>query len=150
MPDRLDAFARRLRGDASFLASAMQDYARSEDVDGAGLAQRLGIGVDELGPLGLCRRPSGDRFAADVRAIARRFGIDEMLLAELVRRSDALGALRTGRGAAGRLVAAARDRELHETAASLVAMDIAPTDDDAEPVSEESESGDGTNQDEPS
>jgi hypothetical protein len=150
MPDLLGAFARRLRGDVTFLASAMEGYARSEGLDGDGLAQRLGIRVEELGPLGLCRRPAGERFAEDVRTIARRFGIDETLLAEMVRRADALGALRTGRQEAGGLVAAARDRAMYEPAASPMAMDALPFDDEPAASPEEPEAGDDTYEDEPS
>jgi hypothetical protein len=115
MADRIDAFARRLRNDPTFLAAAMEDYARSEGLDGAGLATRLRIPAATLGPLGLCRRPTGERFAHDLHTIADRFGVDETLLAEVVRRSDALRTLRSGQTAAqGGMVAAARDRDLHE------------------------------------
>jgi hypothetical protein len=110
MTDRIDAFARRLRRDPYFLASALEDYAGSEGLDGSGLAVELGCGVDELGQLGLCRRPRSDpeSFADDVRRIAGRFAVSEDRLAEAVRRSDALTALREAESQD--VIAAARDR----------------------------------------
>ena len=110
MIDRVDAFARRLRSDQFFLASALEDYASSERLDGAGLAATVGCDVADLGPLGLCRRPRSDRehFMSDVRRIAARFNLLEERLAEVVRRSDALTALREADSED--VVAAARDR----------------------------------------
>lgn len=110
MIDRIDAFARRLRSDPFFLASAMEDYAGSEGLDAAGLAAALGCAPDDLGSLGLCRRPRADRehFSDDVRRIAGRFSLSEDRLAEVVRRSDALNAMREAESED--VIAAARDR----------------------------------------
>ena len=110
MIDRIDAFARRLRSDPFFLASALEDYAGSEHLDGAGLAAVLGCRVANLGALGLCRRPRSDRqhFTDDVRRIAVRFDVAEDRLAEVVRRSDVLTALREAESED--VMAAARDR----------------------------------------
>lgn len=110
MSDRLERFARRLRSDPYFLASALEDYAGSERLDRAGLAAALGCEPNQLGPLGLCRRPSPDAgsFADDVRRIAQRFNLPEERLAEVVRRSEALMALREAD--IEDVVAAARDR----------------------------------------
>lgn len=112
---RIDGFAWRVRRDPYFLASAMEDYAGSEGLDGAGLASALGCRVEELGPLGLCRRPRPGRewFADDVRRIAGRFRLAEDRLAEVVRRSEALIAMREAE--AEDVVAAARDRTTTET-----------------------------------
>jgi hypothetical protein len=110
MTSGIDGFARRLRHDPYFLASAMEDYAGSEGLDGEGLAVALGCGVEELGSLGLCRRPrtEPENFADDVRRIASRFGLSEDRLAEVVRRSDALSAMREAESED--VIAAARDR----------------------------------------
>jgi hypothetical protein len=107
---RIEGFARRLRSDPYFLASALEDYAHSEGLDGAGLAAALGCPREELGALGLCRRPRSEpeTFADDVRRIAGRFGLSEDRLAEVVRRSDALLAMREAE--AEDVIAAARDR----------------------------------------
>lgn len=115
MSDRITLFARRLREDRYFLSSAMQDYASSERLDGARLAVVLGCGVDDLGPLGLCRRPrpGPDTFGDDVQRIARRFGVSADRLAEMVRRSDALIALRDAESED--VMAAARDRPPRES-----------------------------------
>jgi hypothetical protein len=109
--DFLDSFARRLRRDQLFLASAMEQYARSERLNGGELAERIGVDPETLGRLGVCRRPSGETFARDVHAIAERFGADEVALAEVVRRADALEALCCGEVAGTEIVAAARDRD---------------------------------------
>jgi hypothetical protein len=120
MIDRIDSFARRLRSDSYFLASALEDYATSEHLDAVGLAVAVGCRVTDLGSLGLCRRPRSDRehFMADVRRIAERFGISQDRLAEVVRRSDALTALREAESED--VIAAARNRDTPE----------APPDDD--------------------
>lgn len=111
MIDGIDRFARRLRSDPFFLASALEDFAGSEGLDGAGLAAAVGCGIDELGPLGMCRRPrpEPENFAEDVRRIAARFGLAEDRLAEVVRRSDALRAMREAESRD--VLAAARDRQ---------------------------------------
>ena len=88
MTDILDSFARRLRSDHTFLASALEDYARSEGLNGPGLARRLGISPEDLGRLAICRRPSGERFNWDIDVIARRFAIDQRLLADVVHQAD--------------------------------------------------------------
>jgi hypothetical protein len=110
MIDRIDSFARRMRSDPYFLASALEDYAASEHLDGAGLAAVIGCSVPDLGSLGLCRRPRADRehFIDDVRRIAVRFDVSPVRLAEVVRRSDALTALREAESED--VIAAARDR----------------------------------------
>jgi hypothetical protein len=96
--------------DSFFLASAMQEYAETEGLDAEGLAVALGCGREQLGPLGLCRRPHGDTFVADVRQIAGRFGIAEERVATVVRRADVLATMRTA-GESDELISAARDRE---------------------------------------
>lgn len=110
MAERLDAFARRLRDDPYFLAAALEDFAQSEGLDGEGLARTLGCKREQLGLLGLCRRPRTDPagFEQDVQRISHRFEVDAERLAEVVRRSEVLAALRQGEDAA--LLAAARDR----------------------------------------
>ena len=116
MSERIDALARRVRDDPFFLASALQDYARSERLDRQALADVLACPVEALAPLGLCRRPRPDPplFRRDVDRIAARFGADAEALAEIVRRADALDALRrTAAGERG-LLMAARDREEDE------------------------------------
>ena len=116
MSERIDALARRVRDDPFFLASALQDYARSERLDRQALADVLACPVEALAPLGLCRRPRPDPplFRRDVDRIAARFGSDADALAEIVRRADALAGLRRAATGERGLLMAARDREEDE------------------------------------
>ena len=107
----------------------MEDYAQSEGLNGESLAARLGVHGEDLGRLGLCRRPAGETFTRDVQVIAQRFGIDETLLAEVVRRSDALTALRKGDQSVAAL-AAARDREHSGGPPDIAAHGEAPQQDE--------------------
>ncbi len=116
MTRRIAAFARRVEADPFFLASALSDYAHSEELDEQGLALALGCSLDTLSQLRLCRRPHPDpaSFRADIDRIAARFAVRATVLAEAVRRADALAGLRhtatDGRG----LLMAARDRGAEE------------------------------------
>jgi hypothetical protein len=105
MSDRLEHFARRVADDPFFLASALTEYAHSEDLDDVGLAEALGCPVEALAPLRLCRRPRPDPagMREDTARIGGRFGIDPVILADVVRRADALSILRQDTaGARGR------------------------------------------------
>jgi hypothetical protein len=110
MTDRLYALARRVRDDLFFLSSALEEYARGEGLDKAGLAAELGCAPETLGPLGLCRRPRPETFWADIERIAERFGLVPQRLAEVIRRADTLVALR-GPAVEPGWLAAARDRK---------------------------------------
>ena len=114
MAERLDALARRVQTDPAFLAAALADYACSERLDEHGLAAALGCPPEQLSPLRLCRRPRAEpagQLRRDVEQIAARFGVRADVLAEAVRRSDVLAALRReATGERGTLMAA-RDRE---------------------------------------
>lgn len=93
---RVAALARRIEGDDFFLASALADYARTEHLDEQGLAGALGCLVEDLVSLRLCRRPrpQPESFRGEVDRIASRFGARANILAEAVRRSDALRTMR--------------------------------------------------------
>lgn len=107
----IDALARRVLDDPAFLGQALAAYARAERLDDGELAARLGCDRDALAPLRLCLRPRAESFAADVDAIAARFGADPAAVAAAVRLADALAVLRQpGVGERGHLMAA-RDRE---------------------------------------
>lgn len=113
MTERLTALAQRVRHDEYFLASAMAEYARSENLEAAGLAMLLNCSSETLDRLRLCRRPrsTAHLFQADVDRIATRFGIRAETLAEIVRRADALLVLRSASASEDSLLAAARDRD---------------------------------------
>ena len=112
MAGHLDDLARRVQVDPFFLASALAIYARSEGIDDAVLAAHLGCPPETLTMLRLCRRPHPDeRFAREITTIAERFPVGAEALAMVVRRADALDAMReTDAGERGTLIAA-RDRE---------------------------------------
>src|SRR5947208_1425294 len=111
MPSRLERFASRVKDDPYFLASALQTFASCEELDDISLAERLGCSRDTLPLIRLCRRPekSGPGFRADVERIATRYMLDRPILAEIVRRADAIEAM-TGRVPGRGLLMAARDR----------------------------------------
>lgn len=110
---RVTALARRIEGDDFFLASALADYARSEHLDEQGLAGALDCSEEDLVSLRLCRRPRSqpESFRREVGRIASRFGARTDVLAEVIRRSDALRAMRarSTEETSGTLMAA-RDR----------------------------------------
>lgn len=108
---RVTALARRIEGDDFFLASALADYARTEHLDEQGLAGALDCSEEDLVSLRLCRRPQPQSFRADVDRIASRFGARTDVLAEAIRRSDALRTMRarSTEETSGTLMAA-RDR----------------------------------------
>jgi hypothetical protein len=128
--ERLDALARRAATDDFFLGAALADYARSEGLDDAALAGRLGCPAAALTGLRLCRRPRPEAplFAADVGRISEHFGLDADVLADAVRRADALAALRAGGLGAGGVLQAARDRGADDRPAGR-----GPIDQDARP-----------------
>ncbi|MGH3085715.1 MAG: hypothetical protein ACRDSJ_00170 [Rubrobacteraceae bacterium] len=113
MTDRIAALARRVEDEEIFLASVLADYARTENLDDQGLAERLGCPVKTLVSLRLCLRPDPEPeiFRREVDRLASRFEIDAGLLAEAIRRSDALRAMRSKAAAEEEgLLMAARDR----------------------------------------
>src|SRR5262245_37961191 len=112
MPDKLESLARRLEDDQFFLASALADYAQSEHLSDASLAKRLECPVATLAPLRLCRRPrpGKEMFRRDVQTIADRFNVNANVLAEVVRRADALERMRKPMHAQRGTLLAARDK----------------------------------------
>ncbi len=105
----LDHLAGRVVNDPQFLACPLADYARSESLDDDGLATALGCAAAELARLRLSGVPRAEAFRADVTALADRFGIAPVKLAEVVHRGQTLFQLRaahTGAGEAGFLLPA--------------------------------------------
>lgn len=107
----LEHLAARAAADPQFLGWALADYARTEELDDAGLAAAFGLAADQLPLLKLCRMPRAARFAADVAAVAKRFGLDATLLAVAVRRAQGIARVRPDQptGAAPGFLLAARD-----------------------------------------
>ena len=95
----------------AFLAWTLARFRSAERLDDDGLARWLGIDPGQVRWLGLCRRPRPERFAADTRAIAERFGVEPSRLAALIRQVEALDALGGAVDQDAGVLAAARDRE---------------------------------------
>jgi hypothetical protein len=92
----LTHLARRVADAPDFLAYALAEYARSERLEDAGLAERLGCSVEALTHLRLCRMPRtpAPLFWQDVEQIAQRFAVTAEVLAEVARRGQSLFHLR--------------------------------------------------------
>jgi hypothetical protein len=91
-------------------------YREIEKCSAAGVAAQLQCTPETLMWISLCRRPGGDQFADQVRSIATRFRVPAEELAAIVRRVDAIGALRSREQPAEHLIAARdrRDDEGHD------------------------------------
>lgn len=106
------ALAQRVQDDDFFLASALALYARTEQLGDQSLAEVLGCDVEALNLLRICRRPRTDDvgFRQDLQRISNHFDVQIGILAEAIRRAEALSALRQGTSNQRGLMMAARDR----------------------------------------
>jgi len=114
MSEALDRLARRVAGDADFLAAPLALYCRSAGLDDAGLCAVLRCPPERLTALRLCRAPDAEpasAFRRDVAAIADHFGLDADALAAAVRRGQALLRLRQPADAGTLLAARGRRPE---------------------------------------
>jgi len=113
MSNRMSKLAQRVTDDPFFLASALQAYAHSEHLNDDALARALECSLETLALLRLCRMPRHEpaSFREDVVRIASRFGVQVDRLAEVVRRANALDALRRAVAKDRGLLMAARDRQ---------------------------------------
>jgi hypothetical protein len=92
--ERLVAYtAQRARARPEYLAWVLARYAELEHVAEGELAQRLGIAAHDLPLLALCLRPRAEHFAADVRQISTKFGINPAALATVVNLVDSVEVL---------------------------------------------------------
>jgi hypothetical protein len=118
MSDAVRLLADRLAADPRFLAHPLAEYARSEGLDEAALAARLGCRPDDLPLVRLCQSPRADEFRADVTAVATRYGIDPETLAQAVKRGQGLAetreAVRRADGASFLMAARDDDRPAGE------------------------------------
>jgi len=111
--------ARRVATEPAFVASQLLLYRKAENITPEMLAEELGISLRSLDRLALCLRPRPDTFAADVRTIAAHVGAEVGRLANVLRRADAVAAIRAGGGASARgVLMAARKRPPNEGDAS--------------------------------
>lgn len=100
-----------------YFAWVLRRYADAESLSPEALADRLNMTPDGLVGLSLCFRPRAETFAADLKAVAIRYGADLGILAGLVRQVEALDALAEGRPASAERgwLLAARQRPGRET-----------------------------------
>jgi len=137
----LAGLAHRLRDNPSFMAYVLTVYQAQERLHDDALAERLGITLDMLSRLALCKRPAAESvgFADQVRQIAAYTNVNPMVVANVVRQVDSLEAL------AKRPKASDSEkpgvRQLHPEAGLLAAArDRGETDDNQSPSSEEKSS----------
>jgi hypothetical protein len=113
MSRRIESLARRVESDPFFLAFSLASYAQSEGLNDSALASRLGCDLDRLSRIRLCRRPREDprQFREDIARVAAEFDVSQDVLAQAVRRADALTAFRRAMSGGEGMLMAARDRE---------------------------------------
>lgn len=112
MATNLEHLARRLEDDPFFLACPLKLYAESEGLNEDSLAARMRCSIDTCVLVCLCRAPAGDdeSFQDDIEKIATKFSVDGDVLAEAIRRGQAIFEMRRTTNVAGTLMAA-RDGE---------------------------------------
>lgn len=109
----LDPLADRASADPFFLGARLKAFAARERLDDDALAARLGCPAPVLAQVRLCRAPrldSAAAYRADVTAIAVKFGLNPVALAEAAKAVpvEAPAAARSDEPAGA--VLAARDR----------------------------------------
>ena len=108
MATNLEHLARRLEEDPFFLACPLKLYAESEGLNEDSLAARMRCSKETFVLVCLCRAPTGDdeSFQGDIERIAAKFSVDADLLAEAIRRGQAIFEMRRSTNAAATLMAA--------------------------------------------
>jgi hypothetical protein len=117
MPKHLANLARRVEGDPFFLACPLAHFARSEGLNEEGLAVRFGCSLESLALVRLCRTPTAESesFHDDVARIADKFSISADVLADAVRRGQAIFHMTAG-SESKRTLLAARDSDAEHNA----------------------------------
>ena len=114
MTNPLEQFVDRVRHEPYFLAYWLDVFATGNGFDETRLIEALGCTSETLQSLRLCRVPrdTGEGFREDVEIIARRFGLDPVVLGKAIKSARATLRLREAAPTqpAGFLMAA-RDRE---------------------------------------
>ncbi|ATB40438.1 Bipolar DNA helicase [Cystobacter fuscus] len=87
-PSWLRTAARRSEEHAWLLGHVFMKYRQLERESSEELATRLGCSLETLAWLALCRRPSADRFAEELKVIAKRFNVEPKGLTEVIRRVE--------------------------------------------------------------
>jgi hypothetical protein len=104
----LEHLARRLEDDPFFLACPLTLYAKSEGLNEGSLTSRLRCSKETFAVVRLCRAPAGDAesFQDDIQRIATKFSVDAEVLAEAIRRGQAIFQMKRGTESAATLLAA--------------------------------------------
>jgi hypothetical protein len=108
MATNLEHLARRLKDDPFFLACPLLLYATSEGLDEDSLAFRLRCSKADFALVCLCRAPAGDSdsFPDDIERIAEKFSVDADVLADAIRRGQAIFQMKRSTESAATLLAA--------------------------------------------
>jgi hypothetical protein len=116
MATNLEHLARRLEDDPFFLACPLKLYAESEGLNEDSLAAQMCCSKEAFVFVCLCRAPMGghETFQDDIERIAAKFSVDSDVLAEAIRRGQAIFEMRRSANAAAILMAA-RDGDKKRT-----------------------------------
>jgi hypothetical protein len=122
------AVVRNTGADPAWMGFWLARHREHERLDELQLAQKLGISMDNVLLLHLCRTPRSERFREDVEAICRRTGAPERELLDLLRQEQNLYQLKQGGPPSGRgLLMAASDRPEGELGPPHAEEDDEPT-----------------------
>jgi hypothetical protein len=82
--------SRQTARDPIWLGYWLRRHRRTEELTPSRLAERLGLGLEGLILLSLCRTPRDDHFPEDLDVVCRRTGAKEAELARLIRQEQGL------------------------------------------------------------
>ena len=89
--DWLTYAAKRSTTEEGLLGQVFATYQSIEDCTPDALADELGCDEKTLKQLSLCRKPSGDAFAEQVKVLCGRFGLEPYALANVLRQVEIMG-----------------------------------------------------------
>ncbi|RKH57906.1 hypothetical protein D7W81_30165 [Corallococcus aberystwythensis] len=114
----LDYAAKRSATEPGLLGQVFAIYQSLEDCTRDALAEELGCDEQTLNRLSLCRRPSGDAFAEQVKLLCGRFGLEPFALANVLRQVEIMGSDSPTPRATATLQLAALDKRKKDEPAS--------------------------------
>lgn len=84
------AVFRQTAADPAWLGYWLARHLQTERLQAEQLAERMGVSMDHLALVCLCRTPRLDHFGEDLRVICQRTGVPEEMLAQVLRQEQAL------------------------------------------------------------
>jgi hypothetical protein len=84
------AVFRQTAADPVWLGYWLARHQQTERLQAQQLADKMGVPMDNLALVCLCRTPRSDHFAEDLRVVCRRTGAREEVLAQVLRQEQAL------------------------------------------------------------